>query len=311
MSDMYGMKEKVFDIQRFSVDDGPGIRTVIFLCGCPLSCIWCHNPEGMRAACRLLCNADRCVACEACGNVCPQGAHSFRAADTKGDIMLEHIIDRDICVACGECTRVCPEDALRLSCSELGVDDAFRELVSDLPFYKNSGGGVTFSGGEAMLQAESLAHLAQLLRDRGISVLIDTAGCVPYSLFEALRGKTDGYLFDFKTADAEKYKEIGGDLALVTENIRRLLADGERVEIRIPLIPRFNTDDQSVSGICAALTDLGIKSVTLLPFHRLGSAKYEAMGLKYAYETQAPLSRDDIHAVKSEFEKHFTVTVEG
>lgn len=251
----------VSKIQHFSVGDGEGIRTTVFLKGCNLRCPWCHNPENL--------------------------SHEPVTLHYKTTNLTETL-------------------GRRVTAEEL-----LPELLEDIDFYETSGGGVTFSGGEAMLQAESLAHLAKLLRDRGISVLIDTAGCVPYFLFEALRGKTDGYLFDFKTADAEKYKKIGGDLALVTENIRHLLSDGERVEIRIPLIPRFNTDDQSVSGICAALTDLGIKSVSLLPFHRLGSAKYEAMGLKYAYETQAPLSRDDINTVRSEFEKHFTVTVEG
>lgn len=248
-------------IQHFSVGDGEGIRTTVFLKGCNLRCPWCHNPENL----------------------------SFEP------VTLRY-----------KATGLCETLGRRVEAEEL-----LPELLEDLDFYRESGGGVTFSGGEAMLQAEKIAPLSEMLRESGVSVLIDTAGCVPYARFEALHGKVDGYLFDFKTASPEKYREIGGDLSLVTENIRRLLDDGERVEIRIPLIPRFNTDADSVADICAALTDLGIKSVTLLPFHRLGGAKYEALGLEYAYGAEEPIPREERNAIRAEFGKHFEVKIEG
>lgn len=248
-------------IQHFSVGDGDGIRTTVFLKGCNLRCPWCHNPENL-----------------------------------SGEPVTLRYKTTGLCETLGKRTT---------------VEELMPELLEDLDFYKESGGGVTFSGGEAMLQAEKLVPLAEQLRKEGVSVLIDTAGCVPYSSFEVLHGRIDGYLFDFKTADATKYKEIGGNLSLVTENIRRLIADGEQVEIRIPLIPCFNTDENSIADICSALTTIGIKNVTLLPFHRLGGSKYEAMGLKYVYADQQPIPHDQLNAIKAQFEKHFKVKIDG
>ena len=192
----------------------------------------------------------------------------------------------------------------------VSAEDILPELMEDGDFYAESGGGVTFSGGEAMLQADELAHLARLLQERGVSVLVDTAGCVPYSAFQTMNSFVSGYLFDFKTADPQKYREIGGDLSSVTENITRLLADGMAVFIRIPLIPGFNTDSASVESICTHLRAMGITHVELLPFHRLGSAKYEAMGLTYAYREQPPLTQEEIQRISGAYQTYFTVKVE-
>ena len=177
------------------------------------------------------------------------------------------------------------------------------ELLEDRDFYLQSGGGVTFSGGEVMLQATSAAELAGCLKGHGVPVLIDTAGCVPYSQFACLNPVVAGYLFDFKTADAEKYKSIGGDLALVTENIRKLQEEPLELHIRIPLIPDFNTDAESVIAIGQYLNKLGIRSVELLPFHRLGSGKYEAMGLTYAYAQTQPLTPQQVAEIQSLFHR--------
>ena len=192
----------------------------------------------------------------------------------------------------------------------IDTDELIDELLEDEDFYKESGGGVTFSGGEAILQADRIAKIASLLQDRGISVLIDTAGCLPYEKFEILNPFVDGYLFDFKTARQEKYKEIGGDLDLVSDNIRRLISHGARVDIRIPLIPDFNTSSEDISSIISHLCGIGIKRVYLIPFHRLGGAKYEALGLEYAYGGQAPLSKEEIASIRTEFEKQFEVIIE-
>ena len=189
-------------------------------------------------------------------------------------------------------------------------DELTKELFEDEDFYRESGGGVTFSGGEAMLQADKIAKIAAILQGEGISVLIDTAGCVPYEYFELTNPFVDGYLFDFKTANGEKYRKIGGDLELVCDNIRRLISSGARVDIRIPLIPNFNTSSEDISAICRHLCGIGIERVTLIPFHRLGGAKYEAMGLEYAYADQAPLTKQELTAIKAEFEKHFEVNIE-
>ena len=192
----------------------------------------------------------------------------------------------------------------------VSAEEILTELLEDKDFYDESNGGVTFSGGESMLQASELVPLAKLLKENGVSVLVDTAGCVPYSSFQKLNPFVTGYLFDFKTADEDKYQEIGGNLGLVVENIRQLHEDGVTVLIRIPLIPNFNTSPHSIQAICERLRDIGIEHVDLLPFHRLGSAKYEAMGLEYAYKTQQPLTKEELSKIEAIYKTYFSVKIE-
>lgn len=250
----------ISNIQHFSVGDGEGIRTTVFLKGCNLRCPWCHNPENLRKE--------------------PTTLH-YKATDkteTLGRLVSE--------------------------------EEIFTELLEDKDFYCESNGGVTFSGGEAMLQASELAPLTKILKENGVSVLVDTAGCVSYSSFQILNPFVAGYLFDFKTAEKDKYREIGGNLELVAENIRRLREDGMAVRIRIPLIPSFNTSLPSTQAICEHLRDMGIRHVDLLPFHRLGSAKYEAMGLEYAYQKQQPLTNDELNKIETIYKMYFSIKTE-
>lgn len=193
---------------------------------------------------------------------------------------------------------------------EVAAQQLLPELLEDREFYEASGGGVTFSGGEVLLQARQAASLAAMLKAEGISVLVDTAGSGRYDAFQCLNPYVTGYLYDIKTADPEKYRAIGADLALVTENLQRLLRDGMDVRIRIPLIPGFNTDEASVEDLCRLLQDLGIEKVDLLPFHRLGSGKYKAMGLSYAYADTLPLTEEELTTLREQYEAFFRVTVE-
>ena len=185
------------------------------------------------------------------------------------------------------------------------VDEIIPELLEDRDFFETSGGGVTLSGGEVMLQADGAAELARVLAAEGVTTLIDTAGCVPYTEFEKLRGAVHGYLYDYKTADAEKYKLIGGDLAVVKENLQRLLADGESVQVRVPLIPGFNASADDVTGICRSLADIGVTAVEVLPFHRLGSSKYEAMGMDYSYGKTEPMPKSEVESLTEIFREYF------
>ncbi len=189
-------------------------------------------------------------------------------------------------------------------------EELLPELLEDVPFYCDSGGGVTLSGGEVLLQAEGATELSRLLREQGVSVLVDTAGCVPSSAFDAVDPYVDGYLYDYKTADAEKYRFIGGDIATVEENLARVLRGGRDVHVRIPLIPGFNTDASSVSLICERLKALGVAAVELLPFHRLGSAKYKAMGLDYAYADTEPLTASEKRKIVTAYSECFKVKTE-
>lgn len=190
------------------------------------------------------------------------------------------------------------------------TSDLLPELLEDAEFFRESGGGVTLSGGEALLQADGAAELARLLLERGVNTWIDTAGCVPYKAFETVNPFVDAYLFDVKTADPAQYAAIGGNLQTVTDNLRRLLADGKRVHVRIPLIPQFNTDPLSIEQLCSLLSQMSVSAVELLPFHRLGSAKYEAMGLSYAYKNQEPLTSEQLKQIQAQYETHFNVIIE-
>lgn len=192
----------------------------------------------------------------------------------------------------------------------LSQSEVLAELLEDRDFYIQSGGGVTLSGGEVMLQAKEVLPLIKLLKENGIDVLIDTAGCVPYKNFGILNPYVDGYLFDFKTADAEKYRQIGGNLSLVSHNLGKLRYEGKKVFVRIPLIPTFNTDEKEIEKICLHLKTYDIEEVYLLPFHRLGSAKYEAMGLEYGYKDVVPLSAVQISQIEKQYKKYFNVNVE-
>ena len=185
------------------------------------------------------------------------------------------------------------------------------ELLEDKNYYLASGGGVTLSGGEVMLKARGAAELANLLKNHDISVLIDTAGCVPYQFFKEINPFVKGYLFDFKTASEEKYKEIGGDLNLVTGNIKQLLQENRWIRIRIPLIPHFNIEEPSIQQICSHLKTLHVKEVDLLPFHRLGSAKYAAKGLCYAYKDVLPIEKDKLEKIQQYYSKYFKINIES
>ena len=283
-------KALVFAIEEFSVFDGPGIRTSVFIKGCPLRCEWCHNPEGQSFGNEILRSPNGCIECGAC---------EANAIFQNGKLSFTE-----------ESINACPQGLLRYCATEYTPQVLCEKLQKNFPILNASGGGVTFSGGEAMLQAAALVPLAKRLKEKGVSVLVDTAGCVPYASFQALNPFVSGYLFDFKTADAAKYQELGGDLSTVTDNIMRLRADGMAVQIRIPLIPQFNTDTAAIQGICAHLRGMGITHVELLPFHRLGGAKYEAMGLSYAYGKEQPLTREPLKEIEAIYNTYFTVKTE-
>lgn len=194
---------------------------------------------------------------------------------------------------------------------EMTLEEVLKEALEDKDFYAESGGGVTLSGGEVMLSADSASLLSKSLKENGVSVFVDTAGNVPYLEFSKMNPFVDGYLFDFKTPYPDKYKEIGGDLSVITDNIRRLKNDGMTVFIRIPLIPSFNTDRKSALKTCEILSGIGVEKVDLLPFHRTGSGKYEAMGKEYKFKDTKPLSKETVDEIKTLFEEFFTVKVEA
>lgn len=256
-------------IQRFSTGDGPGIRSTVFLKGCNLHCSWCHNPE----------------------TISPE----------KGQRMFY----AELCRGCGSChsAGICPNGVLEFVGSELSPAETAGILSEDAPFYANSGGGVTFSGGEPLLQAEYVRATAVLLKEKGIHIAVDTAACTAYSAFERLNPVTDLYLVDLKGIEETACREkTGADLKLVLENIRKLTDAGKTVELRLPVIPGYSDTAEYMERAAALISALRVESVTLLPFHRLGAPKYRALGLEYEYQTVPGVERSLLERLSRAFQ---------
>jgi len=282
------MQGTIFDLKRFAVHDGPGVRTTVFLKGCPLRCAWCHSPESQAPHPELLYSAALCIGCAACAAACPHGLLS--AGPT--------VLDRHRCRACGSCAEVCYSGALRLVGERVGVDDLLERLCRDHLLHASSGGGVTISGGEPALQPEFASALLQGLQSRGQHTAIETAGHVTWPALATLLEHTDLVLFDFKHADAEAHRRLCGvDNSLIIANLQRIsgLAAGRRdgeaaagsgaspeLTVRVPVIPGYNDDTDSLIGLADLLAALpALSGVELLPYHNLGVPKYSALGRTY------------------------------
>ena len=254
------LQATISDVQRFSTDDGPGIRTTVFFKGCNLKCAWCHNPETQSEKPQILYYKNKCTHCGACEKVCKFALQA--------------------CVACGECANVCPNDARQISGKTYTVQTLFDELKKDALFYQTSGGGVTFSGGECMLQINFLENILRLCKQNGISTAVDTAGAVAFSQFERILPYTDLFLYDIKAATNNMHKRyVGADNTLIKENLKKLCERGARVWVRIPTIVGVNATDEEMRAINALIKDCGkVERVELLPYHTLGGHKYEALG---------------------------------
>lgn len=257
----------IFDIQRNSFVDGPGIRTTVFLKGCNLGCQWCHNPESQSAGKELLFYRNKCIRCGKCNAICPRGAIRFGMAD------------RSKCDFCGKCELYCQRAAIRVCGKEYSPDELMGILKKDRAFYENSGGGVTFSGGECMLLPEGFVDVLKRCRESGIRTAIDTAGNVPWDNFEKVLPYTDLFLYDIKAMDPEIHREYtGADNALILDNLKRLLERGAAVQIRVPVVPGVNDSAAEMEKIRRFLEPFPGQKPELLPYHRMGEGKYDALG---------------------------------
>ncbi len=278
----------LFDIKRYALHDGPGIRTTVFFKGCPLRCVWCHNPEGQSPFSELMVKPSRCLAdCHLCLERCPQ------AAISKSGHLLR--VDRRKCKTCGDCAEACPAEALLLAGRRLTAAQAAVEIFKDEAFYRQSGGGVTFSGGEPLMQASFLEELLEECRRRDISAALDTSGHVPWPTLESVRAKVDLFLYDLKMMDAEKHRELTGFTNLVIlENLKRLVQGGSRVIVRLPLIKGLNDGRNHIEAAGDFLSGLkGVERVDLLSFHALGYSKYARLGRPHPRpEFEAPSTQD-------------------
>lgn len=284
----------VFNIQKYSIHDGDGIRTSIFFKGCPLDCAWCHNPESQRYYHELMFFDSRCTGCGACVARCPQKAVSI--VDGKA------VTDRNLCNACGVCTDWCCNSAREVAGKTYTVEQLVKEAEKDRMFYESSGGGITLSGGEVMDQnMDYIEQLCKTLYDKGYSVDIDTCGYAPYENFQRILPYVDTFLYDIKAMDPKVHKEfIGTDNQLILENLIKLNRDGAKINIRIPVVLGVNADDAFMQDVISFLKEnnISVTQVNLLPYHNTGMHKYKKLDRAY-------LREDEMGVPAGELMEHF------
>ena len=278
----------VTDFKRFAIHDGDGIRTTVFLKGCPLRCVWCHNPEGLSIKPVMAFFSEKCVSCGDCVSLCPNGAQVMRE---------RHEFDRSECTACGKCETACMFGALKLYGKRMTVDEVIEKVLEDKLFFESSGGGMTISGGEPTMQPEFTLALLKAAKAHGINTALDTCGSGSRDVFESTLPFVDTYLFDIKHSTDEGYRKCtghGGDG--IFENLRFLSDSGAAIEIRIPLVPGYNDDDETLEGIGKLLGSVKTTKVRLLPYHDYAHSKYAALGITDTLPTVALPDRSKLEA---------------
>ncbi len=264
---------RIFDVQRFSIHDGPGIRTLVFMKGCPLRCAWCHNPEGTDAGPVLSFQPDRCIGCDSCLRACPHGAHR------KEDGL--HVLDRGLCEACGECAKECYAGALELVGRDATAEEVLDEVLRDRPFYETSGGGMTLSGGEPVMQMEFTEALLRGAKEEGLHCCVETCGAASLASFERVLPLVDLFLYDIKDTDEARHVEFtGAPLGPIIENLKALHERGARIILRLPLVPGLNDRDDHFRAVAALVKSLpALRGVGIMPYHTLGEGKLDRFGL--------------------------------
>ena len=292
----------VFDVQRFCLHDGPGVRTVLFLKGCGLRCRWCCNPESQSGSVELFYDSRRCIQCGRCVAVCSHGAVVPPPAAER--------IDRSRCRLRGSCARVCPTGALQLAGQELTVEAAIEECLRDRNYYEITGGGVTLSGGEPLLQEKFAATLLTRLKEEGLHTAIETAGYLPWEAFERTRQTTDLYLFDIKHVDSKAHlRGTGKDNGPILDNLHRLSECGAGIVLRYVLLPGYNMDDDALLRLAALARQLNLKRLELLSFHRLGRGKYEKLGRQSRWRESEPPSQLQLKTIRGRLAEQLGCTV--
>ncbi|MBU5438478.1 glycyl-radical enzyme activating protein [Tissierella sp. MSJ-40] len=264
----------IINIQKYSIHDGPGIRTTVFLKGCPLKCWWCHNPESQSYKQEIMFFEERCIKCKACEGKCQQQA--IRINDSFP------IVNRKKCILCGECANFCPNNAREYVGKNITVKDLMKEIQKDEIFYEESGGGVTFSGGEPMVQIDFLNEVLKNCKDMDIHTAVDTSGYTNWKNFNKIIDKVDLFLYDLKLMNNEKHlKYIGVPNNSILENLKKLSDIGANIFIRMPIIAGINDDNEHIIESIKFLSSLNIMQINLLPYHKMGMDKYKRLGLDY------------------------------
>jgi pyruvate formate lyase activating enzyme len=286
----------IFLIQRFCTSDGPGIRTTVFMKGCPLSCKWCQNPESKKSYPELMTHDDRCIGCGKCVEVCREQAITINTEFGRR-------IDRSRCNRCFDCVDVCPADALTRVGEHLSIEQVLTEIEKDEAFIYRSDGGVTLSGGEPLLQGPFTRNLLKACKDRGYHTTLDTSGYAPWHTLEQVIEYADLILYDIKHMDADAHREATGVCnSMILSNLHRI-PDRIRLWFRIPLIPGYNDDVENLDRIVSLSRETHAEKISLLPFNRFGEGKYRNLGLEVPKLDVEPLNKQKIENVKQHLER--------
>jgi len=268
------MKASIFNIQKFSIHDGPGIRTTVFFKGCPLQCIWCHNPESQNSGKEILYDKNKCTLCGSCIKICQNNAIEIKDNDLE--------MNMDKCTFCGDCTVSCINSARQIAGKEYTVDQVMKEVLKDRVFYKNSKGGVTLSGGEPLIYAAFVEELLMELKKENIHTAVDTCGAVDFKVLERISKYTDLFLYDIKSMDEEKHiLYTGVSNKNIINNLINLSKIHNNINLRLPIIEGINADENHIFEILKLIKNTNIKKINLLPYHDIAMHKYEKLGRKY------------------------------
>jgi len=283
----------IFDIKRYAIHDGPGIRTTVFLKGCPLNCLWCHNPEGVVNRQQLIWRHERCLGCHNCQEICPEGAISFSRE--------ELIINENQCNLCGDCVAVCHSQALELIGKEMTTAQVMHEVEKDIPFYDESGGGVTFSGGEPLMQPDFLHSLLKACNEKEIHTAVDTCGYVNSNILLRISDDVKLFLYDLKLIDEEKHIQFTGvSNQVILKNLKLLSQQGKKIIVRLPLIPGVNDDEENILATGNFVASLkNVEELNILPYHRAGIEKFKRLNKTKEAFIRHPPTTEEVRSIEN------------
>ncbi len=296
----------VFDIKKYAIHDGPGIRTTVFFKGCPLACRWCHNPEGMAAATQRIYHKERCIGCGECIQICPR-----KALRRSAEGIIADLPKCDLCRACAD---HCPSEAVEFIGQNVTVAEVVRQIEKDVAFYDQSKGGVTFSGGEPLMQPEFLLEMLDACGELDLHRTVDTTGYADTALLLKVAQKTDLFLYDLKLMDAENHRKYTGvSNEQILANLMRLAQNDARIQVRVPVIPGINSDAENIDKTADFIHSIGgVENISLLPFHNSARGKYGRLGMQWISPHIQPPTARLLQSVAARFkETGLKVTIGG